>query len=175
MPIDPADLESDTRTASETILAANSYTDTVVVGVDGSQASHHAVRWASFLARATGSPLAAVAVWDPVGAYGWSAGGWSAVPTNWNPAVDAEKALQSTLDDVFGAHRPVALRTTVVEGNVARVLLEVSRGARMLVVGSRGHGGFAGLLLGSVSSACAEHATCPVLVVHGNTPPPPTS
>jgi len=52
------------------------------------------------------------------------------------------------------------------------VLLEVSSGARMLVVGSRGHGGFAGLLLGSVSAACAEHGDCPVLVVHGTTAPP---
>jgi len=54
------------------------------------------------------------------------------------------------------------------------VLLEVSDGARMLVVGSRGQGGLAGLLLGSVSAAGAEHAACPVLVVHGTTLPPPS-
>ena len=58
------------------------------------------------------------------------------------------------------------------EGNAAKVLLEASEGARMLVVGSRGHGGFSGLLLGSVSAACAEHARCPVVVVHGDGPPP---
>jgi nucleotide-binding universal stress UspA family protein len=74
---------------------------------------------------------------------------------------------------VFGGRRPPGLRTDVREGNAARVLLEASEGARMLVVGSRGHGGFAGLLLGSVSAACAEHASCPVLVLHGTTPPPP--
>ncbi len=95
------------------------------------------------------------------------------MPVDWNPSLEAQRSLDSTVDAVFGVQRPVGLKSAVVEGNVARVLLEVTRGARMLVVGSRGHGGFAGLLLGSVSSACAEHATCPVLVVHGHTPPPP--
>jgi nucleotide-binding universal stress UspA family protein len=53
------------------------------------------------------------------------------------------------------------------------MLLDVSTGAQMLVVGSHGHGGFAGLLLGSVSAACAEHARCPVLVVHDRLAAPP--
>jgi nucleotide-binding universal stress UspA family protein len=175
MTINVPDLEPNTVFRSETVLEPNSYTDTIVVGIDGSQASEHALRWAAFLARSTNSTLAALSIWDPVGVYGWTAASWSAVPTDWNPGADADKQLQSTLDKVFGAHRPLALRTAVIEGNVARSMLEVSRGARMLVVGSRGHGGFAGLLLGSVSSACAEHATCPVLVVHGNTPPPPVA
>jgi nucleotide-binding universal stress UspA family protein len=152
---------------------ADTYADTVVVGVDGSPASQQALRWARFLTKATNGPLAVVAVWDPAGVYGWAAGSWAAMPADWNPSLEARQSLDSTLDAVFGAHRPVGLKTAVIEGNVARVLLEVTRGARMLVVGSRGHGGFAGLLLGSVSSACAEHATCPVLVVHGHTPPPP--
>ena len=166
--LEPTTIRSDNR------FESNSYTDTVVVGIDGSEASEGALRWAAFVARATNSPLAAVSIWDPAGVYGWAAASWTAVP-NWNPAADADKALQSTLDKVFGAHRPVALRAAVIQGNVAQSMLEVSHGARMLVVGSRGHGGFAGLLLGSVSSACAEHAKCPVLVVHGNTPPPPTA
>jgi nucleotide-binding universal stress UspA family protein len=154
-------------------LPANTYTDTVVVGVDGSPASQQALRWARFLSEATKSPLAAVSVWDQASVYGWAAGSWSAMPANWDPSLEARRGLTATLDAVFDAQRPTGLRTAVVEGNVARTLLEVSRGARMLVVGSRGHGGFAGLLLGSVSSACAEHATCPVLIVHGHTPPPP--
>jgi nucleotide-binding universal stress UspA family protein len=160
-------------TKPDIVFEANSYTDTVVVGVDGSPASQRALRWGRFLAETTHSPLAVVGVWDSTAAYSWAAGGWSAVPADWNPSVDAQQGLESTLDQVFGADRPVALRSAVVEGNVAAVLLEITRGARMLVVGSRGHGGFAGLLLGSVSAACAEHAKCPVLVVHGDTPPPP--
>jgi nucleotide-binding universal stress UspA family protein len=155
------------------ILPTNSYTDTVVVGVDGSPASQQALRWARFLTEATNSPLAVVSVWDQASVYGWAAGSWSAMPADWDPSLEARRGLNSTLDAVFDAQRPTGLRTAVIEGNVARTLLEVSRGARMLVVGSRGHGGFAGLLLGSVSSACAEHATCPVLIVHGHTPPPP--
>ena len=157
----------------DSVLSADSYADTIVVGVDGSPASQQALRWARFLTAATNSPLAVVSVWDPGSVYGWAAGGWSAIPADWDPSLEAKQSLESTLDAVFAGQRPVGLKSAVIEGNVARVLLEVTRGARMLVVGSRGHGGFAGLLLGSVSSACAEHATCPVLVVHGHTPPPP--
>jgi nucleotide-binding universal stress UspA family protein len=142
----------------------------VVVGVDGSEASKNALRWAQFIARTTVSTLEVVAAWQSYA--GWMGAGWTAMPADWNPAQDAEKALTTAVDEVFGEQRPAGLRTTVCEGSAARVLLEASAGARMLVVGSRGHGGFAGLLLGSVSAACAEHATCPVLVLHGDTPVP---
>ncbi len=144
----------------------------VVVGVDGSEPSKHALRWAQFIAHAAGSTLEVVAAWEPYTTYGWLGAGWAMMPTDWNPSQDAENALTSTIDEVFGEQRPAGLQLTVREGNAARVLLEASEGARMLVVGSRGHGGFAGLLLGSVSGACAEHATCPVLVLHGDTPAP---
>jgi nucleotide-binding universal stress UspA family protein len=144
----------------------------IVVGVDGSDPSKHALRWAQFMAQATTSTIEAVAAWEPFTGFGWAGAGWVAMPTDWNPAQDAEKALTATIDDVFGEHRPAGLALTVREGNAAQILLEVSEHARMLVVGSRGHGGFAGLLLGSVSAACTEHATCPVLVLHGDTPPP---
>jgi hypothetical protein len=66
---------------------------------------------------------------------------------------------------VGGDPQPVDL--VVRQGGAAAVLIDQSRDADLLVVGSRGHGGFAGLILGSVSTACAEHAHCPVLVVHG--------
>jgi nucleotide-binding universal stress UspA family protein len=144
----------------------------VVVGVDGSEPSKHALRWAQFMARATASTLEVVSAWQPYTAYGWMAAGWAAMPADWNPAQDAQKALTATIDEVFGEQRPAGLQLTVREGNAAQILLQISEGGRMLVVGNRGHGGFTSLLLGSVSSACTEHATCPVLVLHGDTPAP---
>ena len=143
----------------------------VVVGVDGSEPSKHALRWAQFLAHACGGTVDAVAAWQPFTTYGWYGAGASVMPTGWNPAQDAEKALASTVDHVFG-DRPDGMRLIVREGNPAKILLEASVGARMLVVGNRGHGGFVDLLLGSVSAACTEHASCPVLVLHGDAPPP---
>ncbi len=133
------------------------------------------MRWAAFVATATGSSICAITVWQPLVAYGWMGAGSVPVPPEWNPARDAEMSLVTTIDGVFGEHRPAGLETSVLTGNPAHVLLEVSESAQMLVVGSRGHGGFASLLLGSVSAACAEHAVCPVLVLHGTTPPPTVS
>jgi nucleotide-binding universal stress UspA family protein len=143
----------------------------IVVGVDGSEPSEHALRWAQFIAQAAGSSLEVVAAWEPFPSFGWIGAGWEPVPAGWNPPQDAEEILTAAIDKVL-EHRPAGLRLTVREGNAAKVLLEVSEGARMLVIGSRGHGGFTGLLLGSVSTACTAHATCPVLVLHGDTPAP---
>jgi nucleotide-binding universal stress UspA family protein len=133
----------------------------IVVGVDGSESSKNALRWAAKLAQATGDTIEAVTAWHYPQAYGWPT-----VMEDWRPDVDADKVLQETLDEVFGPQRPPGLSAVVTEGNARDVLLAAGRGAEMLVVGSRGHGGFTGLLLGSVSAACAEHARCPVVVVH---------
>jgi nucleotide-binding universal stress UspA family protein len=145
-----------------------------VVGIDGSGPSKVALRWADFLAGIGGGVIEAVAVWQPMNGYTWSGGGMAPPPITWDPAIEAEKALVETVDEVFGAHRPIGLQLVVREGHPAKVLLEISAGAGMLIVGSRGHGGFSGLLLGSVSTACAEHATCPVLVLHGDATPHPS-
>ena len=147
--------------------------DRIVVGIDGSDQSQLALRWAAYLARISGSTLEAVTAWQPLTAMATAGGfGYMTVPDGWDAATEMEKALVDTLDQVFGAERPADLQMTVREGHPTEVLLQAGRGARMMVLGSRGHGGFAGLLLGSVSSACAEHAACPVLVVHGDDPPP---
>jgi nucleotide-binding universal stress UspA family protein len=140
----------------------------VVVGVDGSDPSKQALRWAGFLSRSMSATVEAVTVWHQTPGYGFVP-----PPSSWSPATDAETILHDTVHAVFGDRSPDGMRLTVREGGAAGELLKASEGARMLVVGSRGHGGFAGLLLGSVSAACAEHAVCPVLVVHGATPPPP--
>jgi nucleotide-binding universal stress UspA family protein len=142
--------------------------DRVVVGVDGSEPSKQALRWGLFFAQTTGTAIDAVMAWTIPTFAG--AGVW---PADWNPELDAAHALHGAVTEVLGEHPPVAVRETVVEGGAARVLLGASEGARILVVGSRGHGGFAGLLLGAVSAACAEHASGAVLIVHGGTPPPP--
>jgi nucleotide-binding universal stress UspA family protein len=144
----------------------------IVVGVDGSESSERALRWAQFIADAAGTSLDVVAAWQPFTGFGWLGAGSEAVPTGWDPASNAEEVLTATIDKLFGEYRPAGLQLTVRQGNAAKVLLEASAGAYMLIVGSRGHGGFTGLLLGSVSAACAEHAKCPVLVLHGETPLP---
>ena len=69
------------------------------------------------------------------------------------------------MDDVLGSDRKMKVTLTVTEGHPGMVLSTASRGAELLVVGSRGHGAFAGMLLGSVSEYCAAHAACPVVVV----------
>lgn len=133
----------------------------VVVGVDGSQASQEALRWAVRHARLIGATVDAVAAYDVPGAAGWSA-----------PAVDADldeeqakKDLSDELRTVLGETGDVPLTSHVVRGNAAEVLIGASTGAELLVVGNRGRGGFARLLLGSVSLQCAQHASCPVVII----------
>jgi nucleotide-binding universal stress UspA family protein len=139
----------------------------IVVGVDGSQPSQQALRWGARLAATFGASLDAVTAWEFPSAYGWGS-----VPSDWDPAQDMRTALDQTVQEVFGDQPPAGLRRLVSEGGAAKVLLDASQGAVMLVVGSRGHGGFAGLLLGSVSANVAEHASCPVLVIHSDQAPP---
>jgi nucleotide-binding universal stress UspA family protein len=121
------------------------------------------LRWAARFAGEFGARIEAVIAWEyPVGL------GWSPIPDGWNPQADMRTVLATTVREVFGEHPPPGLRLVVCEGSPARVLRDRSVGARLLVVGSRGHGGFAGLLLGSVSAGLAEHARCPVLIIHGD-------
>ena len=134
----------------------------IVVGVDGSDSSLQGLRWAASIAAVSGARVEAVAAWDFPAAYGLVAG-----PIDWDPSADVTAMLDDSVKTVFGSD-PDNVTLTCREGGAARVLLERSEGAVLLIVGSRGHGGFAGLLLGSVSASVAEHATCPVLVVHGD-------
>jgi len=136
----------------------------IVVGVDGSEGSTPALRFAVEEAALRGDSVRAVCVWQlPVALYGGPA--YAAI----EPEVYSETsrdAARQQIDEVVGAKAEVEL--VVREGGAANVLVEESEDAAMLVVGSRGHGGFAGLLLGSVSQQCASHARCPVTIVRGN-------
>jgi nucleotide-binding universal stress UspA family protein len=139
----------------------------IVVGVDGSESSKSALRWAARLQPVLKGEIQAVACWEYPSTYGWG----TALPSDWRPDLDAAKMLENTVDEVFGSERPAGLTCSSCEGRANYVLLEASSGADLLIVGSRGHGGFAGLLLGSVSAACTEHAKCPVLVAHEDPQP----
>lgn len=134
----------------------------VVVGVDGSTESIEALREGRAMAELMQAPLLVVAAWQ------WpAASGELPELVGYNPEQEARQRLDETLGEAFGDGLPERLETTVQRGQPAQVLTELSRGARMLVVGSRGRGGFRGLLLGSVSSAVGAHASCPVLIMHG--------
>ncbi len=134
----------------------------IVVGLDGSDASSRALEWAVEEARLRGGVVKAVRVWElPVQPYE------AYIPPEvyGDAAKDAAVSLQEQLTKVLGAERPVEVLSEVHEGDPAHVILDQSRDAMMIVVGSRGLGGFAGVLLGSVSSRLVHHAHCPVLVV----------
>ena len=140
----------------------------IVAGVDGSKPSHDALRWAGHFAAIFGAKLDVVTAWEYPPSFGWAA-----VAPEWDPARDMARVLDDSVAAVFGDLPPASMTLHVYEGGAAEILLNASEGAAMIVVGSRGHGGFAGLLLGSVSANVAEHASCPVFIVHGNQPPPP--
>jgi len=138
----------------------------IVVGVDGSEGSKNALRWAGHLATLTDARLDVVAAWQYAALFGLTARAELEFP-----AADIERSLNETVDEVFGAERPAGLRIKALEGPADETLISASTGALMLVVGSRGHGALAGLVLGSVSARVAGQADCPVLVVHGDPPP----
>ncbi|MGA5302477.1 universal stress protein [Nucisporomicrobium flavum] len=133
----------------------------IVVGVDGSPASVTALRWALTQARLTGTGIHAVTAWEFPPVWGW---GPPAVPYT-DIEVTAKEILETALEAAYGDDPGVPLHRSVVAGHPAQVLLDAAREAPLLVVGSRGHGGFAGTLLGSVSQRCAQHARCPVVIV----------
>lgn len=133
----------------------------IVVGIDGSKSANQALSWATRQARLTGASLEVISVWAPPTTLGWT--------PNWPEGLDlaqiAEDLLSKTVPEVLGADPGIDVVQTVVEGHPALVLVERSRDAALVVVGSRGHGAFAGMLLGSVGLHLASHAHCPVVIV----------
>jgi len=131
----------------------------IVVGVDGSESSRHALRWAARQAKFTGASLEVVIAWEVPPDYRFDAS------SPHDLRLGAESILQSAVADVLGDDPDVDVKPSVVEGHPVPVLLNAAKGASLLVVGSRGHSAFTGILLGSVSNHCVTHATCPVTVV----------
>ena len=133
----------------------------VVVGVDGGPDSIQALRWAAGYAETTGSPLIALAVYGIPVVYGPYA------MAGWEDTTELEKAtrarLAETVEQTVGDQASVELR--VHQGHPAEILVQMSDEASLVVVGSRGRGGFAGMLLGSVSQHVIAHARCPVVVL----------
>ncbi|MET8630529.1 universal stress protein [Kitasatospora sp. NPDC004669] len=133
----------------------------IVVGVDGSPSSIDALRWAVDQARVRGAVIEAVTAWRYPVATDWTV----PVVADENLADSARKVLDEAIAEATGAEHRGGILARVMEGGAVSCLLDAARGAELLVVGSRGHGGFTGALLGSVSQHCVQHAPCPVVVV----------
>lgn len=139
----------------------------IVVGVDHSDGAKAALRFAVGEAKLRQASLRVVHAWQ----LGYVAA--SFIPGSYPELGDeldalrdaAEAALEATLHEIVPATGAVEIERRVVEGAPSAVLVDESRDAELLVVGSRGLGGFSGLLLGSVSQQCAHHAACPVVIV----------
>ncbi|HZD66657.1 MAG TPA: universal stress protein [Acidimicrobiales bacterium] len=136
----------------------------VVVGVDGSPGSLAALGVAVREARYRRGVLEAVTAWrSPEWYYAYPS---MVPPVPPFPEEDVAAEAKARLDQALEEVPPdLPVRSQVVRGHAAKALVDTARGADLLVVGSRGHGGFSGLLLGSVGQACVHHAPCPVLIV----------
>ncbi|ASN40185.1 MULTISPECIES: universal stress protein [Paeniglutamicibacter] len=138
----------------------NTARNTVIVGVDGSPQSVSALRYAAQLSAKLDHDLVAFTSWLPRIAL-------EDYTPEWAPEQDARDALEATITEAFGEHVPAQLGRQVIMGPAAPNLIEASKSAALLVLGTRGRGGFKGLVMGSVSSSLAAHAKCPVLIHHG--------
>lgn len=159
------DLAGEHQSGREHQSAGGHQSPRIVVGVDGSEPSREALRWAVRQAEATGSSVEAIMTWQlPTAAYGFG----MPMPTANDFAPYCDKALHDVVQEVAGEHPSVEVSEVVTEGDARQALVTAAHGADLLVVGSRGHGEVAGILLGSVSEYCTTHATCPVVVIrHG--------
>jgi nucleotide-binding universal stress UspA family protein len=137
----------------------------IIVGVDGSGYSRRALEWAMKEAAARKTPLTAMTVHELIRGY------YSAMvefPGDQILAEKARQAVQAEVDFVandLGDSAPASVTVQVASGSVVEELVNASKDADMLVVGSRGAGGFSRLMMGSVSSLVTQHATCPVVII----------
>ena len=142
----------------------------IVVGVDASESSIEALRWAIRQADLTGASVDATIAWHYpllLGGYAWPPFG---MLEDWDFPAQAGKLLADCVAKAVGESDHTGITEVVREGDPAQVLIDQADGADLLVVGSRGHGGFAEALLGSVSQHCVHHARCPVVILRDEKP-----
>ena len=139
---------------------------TIVVGVDGSDGSLEALRWAAGQARLAGASLHVVTAWA-FPEHGTPFGIVFDLTSVADPIAHAREALSRAIAATLGDHEGIEVRADVLPGDEAPVLLDAARDADLLVVGSRGRGAFVEMLLGSVSEQCVRLARCPIVVVPG--------
>jgi len=134
--------------------------DEIVVGVDGSPGGAAALAWALDEARLHGYAVHVIYAFPALVSY------FGTIAHEYYPQVEKEAtaAFERAIADAPNTGA-VEIRKTMVPGNPSEKLVEASRGAKLLVVGSRGVGAFHGMLLGSVSTHCVHHAHCPVVVI----------
>ena len=140
----------------------------IIVGIDGSDYAQKALDWAMKEAAAHRVPLTVLTV------HPEAIGAWGLRPISYPQDQEeqekarraAEEAVEKTISQLEPQSRPESVTVRAVSGIVAEELINASRDAGLLVVGSRGHGGFARLMIGSVSAQVSHHARCPVVIVH---------
>ena len=167
---------------------ADKHRPVVVVGIDGSEGSSRALAWAAQEARLRGAVLRVVHAWrlprlseaaylqastraEPTGLSAWEEKAYDehrsqVVNMSAGEPGEAEESVVSQVAAVLGPFPDITVERQLQEGRASQVILDAARDADLVVVGSRGRDGFAGLLLGSVSSQVVHHARCPVTVVH---------
>ncbi|MEW6470836.1 MAG: universal stress protein [Actinomycetota bacterium] len=132
----------------------------IVVGVDGSETAQRALQWAVDEARRRSAVVEAIYAWREPFVVGYAyMGEWDMNKLT----AEAETLLAEAVDAVDTTG--VTVERKVMTGGPAQVLVEQAKGAALLVVGSRGRGGFSGLLLGSISQQAAHHAPCPIVII----------
>jgi nucleotide-binding universal stress UspA family protein len=140
----------------------------VVVGVDGSAESVVALRWAARYAAATGARIRALLAWHYPGAAGEAPVGVAPEAIRSQTDDQMDQTLDEAIAKVYAGQETAGVEKSTSYGHPAQALIEASREADLLVVGSHGHGAFTGMLVGSVSIHCVTGAFCPVVVVRGS-------
>ena len=151
-------------------MSTGSEKGVALVAFDGSPSSVAALTWAAQRAPLLNLEIEVVNVWEyaesPLDVAGVGFGSGGCVGES-DPKIWSTQILKEGFSLVFGG-APAGVKATSVEGGAVRTLVELSKGAEILIMGSRGHGKLADLILGSVSASCSAKSKCPVVIVHAS-------